>query len=178
MCCKINQIRAASKGRNVTKVRSTRCFCKHTHVCCRIKNQNFSQASTVTKVWPTTCCCGHTHVLKHKPMQSCTEAQCRRRFGRPNSWEYHTHVCRRTDELRLAREGQRIPRFGRTVVAAGTHMCVAGYVSSGLRPTFNPRVTRVSPTRCCCEHTHVYCRNQGCTQRSKLYQGFADQVLL
>ena len=44
--------------------------------------------------------------------------------------------------------GQTLPRFGRPVVADSTHMCVAEYVSSKLRPTF------------------------------KGYKGFADQVLL
>ena len=44
--------------------------------------------------------------------------------------------------------------------------------------TQHSRSTRVLPTKCCCEHTHVCCRNQTCTQGSKFYQGFADQLLL
>ena len=38
--------------------------------------------------------------------------------------------------------------------------------------------TRVSPTKRCCEHAHVYCRHHTCTQGSKFYQGFADQLPL
>ena len=44
--------------------------------------------------------------------------------------------------------------------------------------TQHSRSTRVLPTKCCCEHTKVCCRNQTCTQGSKFYQGFADQLLL
>ena len=88
--------------------------------------------------------------------------------------------------------------FGRPVVAVSTRMCVAEYVSSSLHPTFqgykgfadevllqaytcvlpksglHPRVEILSELRqCCCEHTHACCRNQGCTKKSKCYQGFA-----
>ena len=49
--------------------------------------------------------------------------------------------------------------FGRPVVAvsAHTHTCLLQNVSSQ-DCTQHSRVTRVSPTNCCCEHTHVKCR--------------------
>ena len=48
----------------------------------------------------------------------------------------------------VAPKHQRLQRLGRPVAAASKHLCVAEYVSSGLRPTF------------------------------KVYKGFTDQMLL
>ena len=121
------------------------------------KAQGFTQGSMVTTDCPTTCCRGHTHV--------CCSVNQRRgsRFTKvwPTAccWQ-HTHVCRRTGEFRVAPKGQRLQRFARPVVAVSTHTCVCCCAQ-------HSRATKVSPTKCCREHTRVCCRNQGCTQGPK-----------
>ena len=136
------------------------------------KARGFTQGSTVTKDCPTTCCRRHTHV--------CCSVNQRRVDPRVKVYKgladhvllgAHTHVCRRTGEFRVAPKGQRLQRFARPVVAVSTHTCVCCCAQ-------HSRATKVSPTKCCREHTRVCCRNQGCTQGPKFYQGFADQLLL
>ena len=126
-------------------------------------------------------------------IQGCAHGSRVIRFGRPRA-SVRTHLARarvpcRIDQTRVASAAGSTRVISMLHVMARdfealadqlhlrAHTCVLQRKSiEGC--TLGSTVTRVSPTRCCCEHTHVYCRNQGCTQMSKFYQGFADQLLL
>ena len=98
--------------------------------------------------------------------------------------------------LGVAPKDQRLQRFARPVVAASTHMCVAKQIESRLHPrveilsglrrptatvsihtcvaewitwscTQRSKVTRVRPTSCCSEHTHVRCKTNRITAAPK-----------
>ena len=114
------------------------------------------------------------HILIGK--HTCVQLQG---FGRPRN----THVCPRTNTLRVESRNTRVWR--RPVAAVSIHMCVAEEVNSGLnkdqglqgrgRPgaaasthmcvsektafiqgcTQGSNVVWDWPTDCCCEHTHV-----------------------
>ena len=82
-CCKINQARAAPEGRNITRLRPTRCCCKHTYACCRMiklrvspKDQRLHAGLADHLLLRA-----HTCVLQNRSMQSCTECQGLRRRG-------------------------------------------------------------------------------------------------
>ena len=162
----------------------------------------------------------HTCVLQSKSTQSRTEGQGSQRFGRPNAaGGIHTCVAEQIDPGHvntliislnpyplICTPASRLQRLGRSVVAVSKHLRVAGYVSSGLHPTFkvykifadqmllraytcvlqkshlHQRVEiliRTSPTNCCCQHTHVCCRmdHLELQLRIKGYKGSPDQLL-
>ena len=174
MCCKIDQIKAAPKGRHVTRVRPTRCCCKHTYACYRILKLRVSHKGQRLQRIARPPAAAGTHMCVAEQ----TNAELHRGSRFTKVWPTiccwgHTHVCCRTGEIRVAPKGQRLQRFGRAVVAVSTHTHVCHCAQ-------HSRVTNVSPTKRCREHTHtcVCCRNQGCTQGPKFYQGFADQLLL
>ena len=73
-------------GRNVTKVRSTRCCCKHTHVCCRILKLRLSP-----------------------------KGQRLHRFGRPPA-AVGTHMCVAEYFNAELHRGSRFTRFGRPML--------------------------------------------------------------
>ena len=136
-------------GRNVTKVRSTRCCCKHTHVCCRILKLRLSP-----------------------------KGQRLHRFGRPPA-AVGTHMCVAEYFNAELHRGSRFTKVWPTNAAGGIHMCVAEQVKSGLHPrvTSKKRLADQLLLRaytCVLQNRS----NQGCTQGSTCYQGSADQVLL
>ena len=99
-------------------------------------------------------------------------------FDRPSALGAYT--CAEICQFKVAPKsamGQRLQRLGRPVVAVSKHLCVAEYVSSGLYPTFQG-YKGFADEVLLQAYTHVYCRNQGCTQGSKFYQSFADHLLL
>ena len=127
----------------------TSCCCEHTHVCCRISKLGVAQGSGVTRAWPTRCCCEHTHVCFRKnPIHS-------RLHPRINS------CMGLADELLLR-----------------AYTCVCGRITSQLKAcTKDQKGTRVWPTNCCCEHTHMCVRNSSRLHpRITGYTGLAVQL--
>ena len=181
-CCELAHVRCKNKSNQgctseskcFKRVRSTRCCCKHTHVCCRILKLRVSHKGQRLQRIARPPAAAGTHMCVAEQ----TNAELHRGSRFTKVWPTiccwgHTHVCCRTGEIRVAPKGQRLQRFGRAVVVVSTHTHVCHCAQ-------HSRVTNVSPTKRCREHTHtcVCCRNQGCTQGPKFYQGVADQLLL
>ena len=54
--------------------------------------------------------------------------------GLPGVWQTKccTHMCVSEKQFKVAPKGQRLHGIGRPTAAASIHMCVAGYINSGL----------------------------------------------
>ena len=105
----------------------------------------------LTRVWPTNCDL-LLRACKFKKKEAAESA----RLGAHT----HTHVCCRICQFKVAPKGQGFRGLGSTIAAsARTHThshTLPNRSIEGCTP--GSRVTRAWPTKRCCEHTHVYCR--------------------
>ena len=122
------------------------------------KTRGFTQGATVTKGFADHLLLrAHTCVLQNTSTHSCTEG-FHEAWPTKFCWE-NTHVCARTQAFKVAAKAQRQLLL---LLRADTHTLVLQKRSiEGC--TQGSRVTNVWPLKFCCEHTHVSCRNQGCT---------------
>ena len=63
-------------------------------------------------------------------------------------------MCCSIGQLRVAPKDQRLRRFGRPGAAASIHLFIAEIEAAPRGRNF----IEASPTNCCCENTHVFCR--------------------
>ena len=154
VCCKINQIRAAPRGRTYYQGSADQMLLQayQRRVALRVKVyegladqtlqgaytcvwqnkriQGCSQGSKVAKAWPTSCFCEHTHVC------------CRiRQFNVAQTVLLRGHTLRGhmrlADQSRVAPMDQRLQTFGRPIAAVSTHMCLEECAGSELHPSVN-----------------------------------------
>ena len=144
--------------------------------------QGCNQHSKVIRVSPTKCCCQHTDVYCR--IGVAPKGLFFIRASPTNCGCKHTYVCCRLSHFRVAPEDQGLQGFARPVAAASihwhTHVCCK---TNQIRAARKGRyVTRFRSTRCCCKHTHAWCRTirlrVSHTQRSTVARlGLADHPM-
>ena len=167
MCCKTNQTRAAPKRRHVTRVRSTRCCCEHTHVCCRMIKLSMSPKGQRLQRFGRPPAAVGRHL--------CVAPRGLQRSGRPNATEGR-HMCGAEQTNSRLHPRSKVSRFGRPIVALSTHMSSQGCAHGS-------RVTRFGRPRAAARthivRAHVPCRiDETRAARIKGYQGLAEQLLM
>ena len=122
--------------------------------------------SGMVKAWPTMCCYEDTHV-----------GQQLQRLGRPiAAVSTYTHVCFRTSQCRLHPKIKGYNGVADHVLPSAYTSVQQNKINSGLHPRIRgSRGTRVWPTTCCCEHTHIHTRTNACGRISQLRAAHKDQ---